>query len=246
MSDVQLRLPFQLTKPERPSAPPTTDSPFDIGFVRRARARRYILRVLPGGEVTVTIPRRGSLREARAFAEKHRRWIDAQRLRLSKRQAARPWEDGTRMWFRGEQVTLRVSMDDGRQTVRFADQELTIRDANDSVQAPIEHYLRRLAVAELPPRLSELAAQHSLRVARVSIRNQRSRWGSCSSRGHVSLNWRLIQMPREVADYVMLHELMHVHQPNHSRRFWRLVANVCPSYKDAIRWIKTHALHNEE
>lgn len=243
---MQLRLPFQLTKPERPSVPPPTDTPFDIRFVRRTRARRYILRVLTGGEVTVTIPRRGSQREARAFAEKHRRWIEAQRLRLSKQPAARTWEDGTRIWFRGERVTLRVSMDDGRQIVRFADQELTIGDANGSLQIPIEHHLRRLAMAELPLRLSELAAEHSLRVARVSIRNQRSRWGSCSSRGQVSLNWRLIQMPQDVTEYVMLHELMHLHQPNHSHRFWRLVANVCPRYKDAIRWIKTHALHNEE
>ena len=77
-------------------------------------------------------------------------------------------------------------------------------------------------------------------MSRVSIRNQRSRWGSCSSRGAIALNWRLIQMPAEVSDYVILHELMHLREPNHSRQFWREVAAVCDGWRDAERWLKLH------
>jgi hypothetical protein len=88
------------------------------------------------------------------------------------------------------------------------------------------------------PRLQALASEHSLTVDRVTIRNQRSRWGSCSRRGVIALNFRLVQMPPAVCDYVLLHELMHLRQQNHSRRYWRLVAAVCPDYREAERWLR--------
>ena len=73
-----------------------------------------------------------------------------------------------------------------------------------------------------------LAAQFDLAVTQVSVRNQRARWGSCATGGRISLNWRLIQTPDAVRDYVLIHELMHLRQPNHSARFWALVARACP------------------
>ncbi len=90
--------------------------------------------------------------------------------------------------------------------------------------------LRRRAVRELPARLLELAAHYGLHVSRVSVRNQRSRWGSCSPSGHICLNWRLVLMPDAVRDYVLIHELMHLRRLDHSRHFWRLVAHACPDY----------------
>jgi len=73
------------------------------------------------------------------------------------------------------------------------------------------------------------------------VRNQRTRWGSCSRRGVISLNWRLIQLPAFVSDYVVLHELMHRRQLNHSDKFWREVEQVCPDYRSAERWLKQHS-----
>ena len=75
-------------------------------------------------------------------------------------------------------------------------------------------------------------------VSRVSVRNQQSRWGSCSRRGTISLNWRLVQVPRFVREYVLVHELMHRRELNHSARFWRHVAAVCPRYVEARRWLR--------
>jgi hypothetical protein len=103
-----------------------------------------------------------------------------------------------------------------------------------------EAHLRALAASSLPARCLALAVQHGETVTRVTIRNQRSRWGSCSTRGTIALNWRLVLMPPWVADYVILHELMHLRQPNHSRAFWREVAAVCPEWREAERWLKTH------
>ena len=93
-----------------------------------------------------------------------------------------------------------------------------------------------------PPRncraeLLALAAAHGITVTRVSIRNQRSRWGACSSRGSITLNWRLILVPPFVREYVMIHELMHRRELNHSKRFWRHVAAACPHYQDARAWL---------
>ena len=100
--------------------------------------------------------------------------------------------------------------------------------------------LRAQAAAALPPQLLALAARHGLTVVRVTIRNQRSRWGSCSSRGHITLNFRLMLMPPEVREYILIHELMHLKQANHSIRFWRLVEAACPGFRDAERWLKKH------
>jgi predicted metal-dependent hydrolase len=94
--------------------------------------------------------------------------------------------------------------------------------------------LRDRAGRELPPRLRELAAQHGFApaaVTRISIRNQKWRWGSCSRSGHICLNWRLVTMPAAVRDYVLIHELMHLRRMDHSPAFWKLVAQACPDYK---------------
>jgi predicted metal-dependent hydrolase len=100
--------------------------------------------------------------------------------------------------------------------------------------------LRARARRELPPRLLALAARHGLTVTRVSIRNQRTRWGSCGRDGHISLNWRLVLMPDDVRDYVLLHELMHLRRMDHSPAYWALVAEVCPGYREARQWLRRH------
>jgi predicted metal-dependent hydrolase len=100
--------------------------------------------------------------------------------------------------------------------------------------------LRTLAKDILPPRLRALAAQHELTISRVTIRDQRSRWGSCGRDGHICLNWRLVQMPEHVRDYVMVHELMHLRRMDHSPKYWRLVAAALPDYEEARAWLRRH------
>jgi predicted metal-dependent hydrolase len=102
-----------------------------------------------------------------------------------------------------------------------------------------EAALRRRAAVELPEALLALADRHGIPVHRVSIRNQRSRWGACSATGAITLNWRLILVPDFVREYVMIHELMHRRELNHSPRFWRHVAGACPQYREARRWLLT-------
>jgi predicted metal-dependent hydrolase len=98
--------------------------------------------------------------------------------------------------------------------------------------------LRERARVELPRRLLELAAECGIEVSRVSVRNQRTRWGSCGRDGHISLNWRLVLMPPAVRDYVLIHELMHRRRLDHSPAFWKLVAAACPGYRESRRWLR--------
>jgi predicted metal-dependent hydrolase len=105
--------------------------------------------------------------------------------------------------------------------------------------AQAELSARRRARVELPAELRALARIHGIEVRRISVRDQRSRWGSCSRRGGISLNWRLVLVPSFVREYVMLHELMHRYEMNHSPRFWRRVAAVCPRVVEARCWLRT-------
>jgi len=99
---------------------------------------------------------------------------------------------------------------------------------------------RARAKAVLPERLFELANRHGLLVKAVSIRSQKTRWGSCGRNGHISLNWRLMLMPEWVRDYVLVHELMHLRRLDHSAKFWRLVEAACPDYRAARQWLRAH------
>jgi len=205
---------------------------YPISITRHRRARRFILRMTAAGGLRLTVPRGASIADGLAFAKNQGAWIARERSRRA--EAATPWADGTLVWFRGAQVPLAVLPS----AVSWSTETVPLPDGHVAVRAAVEAHLRRLAAAELPSRCQELAARHRLVVNRVSIRNQRTRWGSCSTRGAISLNWRLVQMPPEVAEYVIVHELMHLKQPDHSRRFWREVAAVCDHWREAERWLR--------
>lgn len=206
-------------------------------FVRNNRARRYVLRMRPDASARVTVPRGGSLRAAREFLERNATWIGDQLQRL----ASRPVRNtainiGSEILFRGELVKIALNAESG--VLTFADQAISGFHAESDVRQMVEQRMRLLATRELPPRVLELARQHQLNVRKITVRAQKSRWGSCSTRGTISLNWRLIQTPPFVSDYIICHELMHLRQMNHSHRFWREVAAVCPDFATAERWLK--------
>jgi predicted metal-dependent hydrolase len=212
--------------------PPASDPP--IAFVRRRGTRHYVLRVMDDGGLRVTIPWWGTQREARRFVESQRPWIA--------RQLARRAARGVPQWLPGRQVLIDgtswplVADGDGRITLAG----VHVADAAHpaAIRAGVIGWLRARAQLRLPAELRDLADRHGLAVSRITIRNQSSRWGSCSRGGAISLNWRLTQVPPFVREYVLVHELMHLRQMNHSARFWRLVAAVCPRYLEARRWLR--------
>jgi len=209
-----------------------------LHFLRHPRARRYVLRLNSDGSARVTLPRRGSMTEARRFVHRNISWLERQLLRQAA-QAHRPLPllPHSEILFRGESVRLEKSGEE----IRFATETLHINNAVTDFRFPIERHLWRLAARELPLRVLELAKLHQFSVQKVTVRNQRSRWGSCSRSGTISLNWRLIQAPPFVRDYLILHELAHLREMNHSRRFWNEVAKLCPNFPEAESWLKLNA-----
>ncbi|MCP5524918.1 MAG: M48 family metallopeptidase [Verrucomicrobiales bacterium] len=218
------------------------DREVPVLFVRNLRARRYILRLRADGAARVTVPRGGSLREAQAFLLRQLCWLERQIRRLDgAADREDSWQVGGTILFRGEERRLELETDPaGRPCLVFADQRVDLEEPQAPVRPLLLRHLWLLAWRELPPLTLAFAADHGLEVKRVTVRNQRSRWGSCSRRGTISLNWRLVLMPEAARDYVILHELMHLRQPNHSAKFWREVAVVCPGYREAERWIRQH------
>jgi predicted metal-dependent hydrolase len=161
------------------------------------------------------------------------------RHRRARRYILRVLDDGTLRVTLPRWGSKRGALEFVRTSEPWIERQRQTKRARPPVAHPDEPALRERARRELPEALLALAAAHDIRVTRVSVRNQRSRWGACSSTGAVTLNWRLILVPDFVREYVMLHELMHRRELNHSQRFWRLVAAVCPGYQDARRWLLT-------
>lgn len=218
-----------------------------LQFRQNHRARRYILRLNPDGSARVTIPRGGSIKGALDFARGCGPWLEKQLTRRA--HANGPWTVGHQIPWKGklEPITVTPSGEPsspavGRNAVyriAFGDTVFSMRNEPGDLRPAVEKHVRKAAERELPLRVWALAAIHNAEVERVTIRDQRSRWGSCSRRRTISLNWRLIQCPSEVRDYIILHELAHLKHMDHSPSFWLEVRRLCPNYQCSEAWLKT-------
>ena len=212
-----------------------------VHIVFRARARRYLLGIQPDGAVRLVIPRRGSEAEGIRFLERSEAWL-LKRVAQWRSRSSQTWVEGSLFLLRGEEVGLRVEKGEGGLRLCFSDQIIPVPHALPDYRDVVLGHLRRMAERELPVRTRELALLHGIAVHRVSVRAQKTRWGSCSARGTISLNWRLIQAPPRVVDYLIIHELMHRREMNHSARYWKLVAKAFPDYRSAEQWLKSSRL----
>ena len=222
-----------------PTMAPRSDADAHIVFERSVRARNYRLTLRRDGTAVATIPARGSEREARRFVEEHKDWLERARARQRHRpRAAEVWTIGTHVLWRGEMAEVRIAATGEKPQVCLASDVFRVAQLEGDLRPTLEAHFARRARIELPARTWELAAITGVEVKHVTVRNQRSRWGSCSANGTISLNWRLVQTPELVRDYIIYHELMHLREMNHSDRFWARVEEVCPSWRDAEHWIK--------
>lgn len=213
----------------------------EVRFVRSARARHYRLTLRRDGIAVATVPLHGSERAARRFVEQHRAWLERARARqLARPRPAEVWTLGTPVLWRGEAQPIRTAAESARLMVCLGADLFRVPRLDGDLRPALEAQFARRARIELPARAWELAAEAGIEVRNVTIRNQRSRWGSCSVGGKISLNWRLVQTPDLVRDYIIYHELMHLREMNHSSRFWARVAEACPAWRSAEHWLKGH------
>jgi predicted metal-dependent hydrolase len=215
---------------------------FSIRLRRHRRARRYTLRIHPTDrEAILTMPPRGTIAEAKEFAHLHGGWIAARLGRLPK---AAPFHAGTLVPLRG--VPHRIVHRAGErgtvwtETRDSGEKILCVAGGVEHTERRVHDYLKREARKDLQKASTAYAGELGVRVKRVSIRDQSSRWGSCTSAGSLSFSWRLILAPPFVLDYLAAHEVAHLVEMNHSPRFWRVVGKVCPSVERAKTWLDTH------
>lgn len=200
---------------------------------RSPRRRSLALSLRPDGSLAVAAPAGAPLSLVHAFVASRRGWIEAKRALLAQFATARlTLADGVPLPYLDHRLTLRVLAATARSACERHGDELRVRLAVAAALPPVvERWYRQAAAAHASARLAELAGRVGRKPVRLTIRAQRSRWGSCSSRGIINLNWRLMQMPAAVFDYVLVHELCHLLVPNHSPRFWREVARVLPDFE---------------
>ncbi|MEY4691132.1 MAG: hypothetical protein RIT19_1457 [Verrucomicrobiota bacterium] len=254
-AEVQLDL-FQRSTPRDPSSPVPGGGKWvasetvlvgatsvEVHFIRHPRARVFRLTLCRDGSGRVTLPRYGSMPGARNFLLQHVQWL-AERARIQRANTGPtdPSKGPVQIRFRGEFEAVSVS-EDGK-TLCIGTHPMPMpRLKERDLPARARAALQRLAQRELPQRVQELSATHGIPVSTISVRAQRTRWGSCSPRGEISLNWRLVQVPEWVRDYVILHELAHRRHLNHSPRFWQEVERLCPGYEAAEAWLRETGRH---
>ena len=218
------------------------DEVYEVRVRRHAQARRYTLRIhAVTREVVLSMPLRGSLREANVFAQKQGAWIAARLKRLPRPQ---PFAHGEMVPLRG--IDHRIEHRRGSRGTVWVEcgddgaQLLCVAGEAPHVSRRVRDYLKREAKKELERASRAAAAALGVSLARVSIRDQSSRWGSCSTTGVLSYSWRLILAPSFVLDYLAAHEAAHLVEMNHSRRFWRLVEKINPDVGRAKAWLDAH------
>lgn len=215
----------------------TADLTSSVVIRRSARARRISLKVdLRDGTVTLVLPPRATVAAGERFLAEQRQWV-AQRLAALP--AAQPLMDGATMPYRGVPHVIR-HRPGSRGTVWIEQGEIHVAGAIEHLPRRLTDWLKRQARATLEPRVLELSASIGKRVRRVTVREMKTRWGSCSSEGQLSFSWRLILAPDTVADYLVAHEVAHLLHMDHSPRFWAAVDRLTPHRRSGEAWLKRH------
>lgn len=200
------------------------------------RARRMALRIDPQGEaVDLVLPPRSSLPRALAFLDANRSWLERRLEALPPRTA---FAEGALVPILGvPHLIRRVEESRGRGPVWIEAQEILVAGDPAHLARRVRDHLRERARRELLTRSRRLAEAIGRKVVRVSVRDTRTRWGSCSSKGNLAFSWRLILAPEAVLDYVVAHEVAHLAHMNHGKRFWRLVEKLAPDAGRQRLWL---------
>jgi predicted metal-dependent hydrolase len=206
--------------------------------IRRSdRARRVRVSVDATGSIEVVLPRRSPTSAAPDAIAELRPWIE-RRLRAASAVRDAVAARGATLPYLGCQLTL--ASEPGRTRAHRSGDTLRVPADREQATAAIERWYRRAAAKEIAPRLDAAAESLGTTYSALSIRGQRTRWGSCSARGAMSFNWRLLLAPEAVLDYVVWHEACHLRVMDHSPTFWALVRRHCPDYEEQRRWLRRH------
>lgn len=215
--------------------------------LRRSKRAKNIRITVGDDGVVLTLPDRVAERHGHAFIEERADWINrtlAQIEAADEIVASRSLADGSAVPFLGRDLILRLlEGPSGRVTLKPALGELWVRvpdERRETVAGALERWYRRQAKEIFTERLDACVARNGTSYARVAIRDQKTRWGSCSTSGTISFNWRLLLAPEAVLDYVVEHEAAHIEVRDHSERFWALMEARVHDWHASRLWLKRH------
>lgn len=220
---------------------------YTLRFSRKAKRQRIKVGV---SGVEIVLPVCTDAQLASTFLTQHGNWVLRHLKRIRKLQTLRgahDCQDKPSLLLRGRDVRVRVQdhpLDRQQSGVVSEGDVITVftpTGSRVSAQRALTSWLRRQAEQDIAICVRERAAHMQLQPNRLFIRDQRTRWGSCSSKRNLSFNWRLICAPPDVLDYVVVHELAHLGEMNHSPRFWAIVRVFCPNFERHKRWLKHNA-----
>ncbi len=226
---------------KRTSLPESTGIELDGALVSvavrtHARARNYRLSISRSGEPVLTLPLNGRWSEAEAFLNKQRHWLAA---RLKRAPTPIAFVDGAEVPLRGVPHIIEAT---GalRGKVQVDDGKLLTPGSPEHMARRLTDWLKLEARADLTERSHFHAARLGVKVRTINLKAQSTRWGSCSTRGNLNYNWRLILAPSFVLDYVAAHEVAHLREMNHSPAFWARVSETLPDMERGRAWLKAH------
>jgi predicted metal-dependent hydrolase len=209
-------------------------------ILRHSKKAKYLrMQIKNRGELEVILPRGFQITDAEIFLQKKSNWI---KKHINQRKESR-----NKFYLLGYEikVTQKYDLFIKRHKISFKNNHLDITSPTGSAENSVmiyEAWLKKLAKKTLTERVRKIASELNFTVGKITIRGQKTRWGSCSTNGNLSFNYNLLRFRKEINDYVIIHELCHLKEMNHSEKFWKLVEGYYPDYKNLRKELKDHSL----
>ena len=205
------------------------------------RSKRRTIALVVGADATLTIraPISTSLEYIEDLVRRKMWWINKQIRKVQSRPIVRDkrFVNGESFFYLGDPYKLRVASN-AKVPLVFRKEFVIAREHQKEARKLLIHWYKEEAGKKIPSRVEWHARRCGMRIGRVKITNAEKRWGSCGKDGSLNFSWKLIMAPLPVLDYVVVHELAHILERNHSDSFWRKVALMCPSYRSSMKWLK--------
>lgn len=226
----------------------------------RSKRKTLSIVIAVGGKVTVKIPLRATKADVMRLLESKGEWIyNAYKKQVKREQNGIEVREGALLPFLDRTFCLHVAYNPSRNSANITVKEIEqgsqqIDDIlvvetpllnSDFIIECLETWYKKNARKIITLRVNQYAKEMGVTYGRISIKSQKTRWGSCSSTGNLNFNWHLVMMPSKILDYVVVHELAHRIEMNHSKEFWEIVSKACPEYKQRKLWLKEHGLSYE-
>ena len=215
---------------------------------RSLRAKYVRLEVRPETGLTVVIPRSYKPDQILGLLKEKKRWITdklASYSHIEQSRSNKSLKNGDSVPYLGRDLKVDIRLSEKNiESVNLERNRLVINQTTgeNGANLLLERWYRMQVAQLIEEKANEISTRMNLKYGRLAIRGQKTRWGSCSQKGNLNFNWKLIMMPEPVIDYVIIHELAHLKEMNHTKRFWLLVEQYCPQWRKQRKWLKDHAM----